>query len=84
MTYTIRSAQWGNEENTSAVIFTKENGAVAISQNDTPDEWANFAEFRKTNAVASMPTFAPPASKQQALEKRLGMTVAELKALLGP
>lgn len=83
MTYTIQSAQWGNEDNTSAVIFTKENGAVAVSLKDTPAEWANLLEFQKTNPTSPMPVFTTPAStKQQRLEKQLGMTISELKVLL--
>jgi hypothetical protein len=42
MSYTIISAWWGNEDNTSAVIITEEAAAVAISEVDTPDEWASF------------------------------------------
>ncbi len=40
--YTIVSAQWGNEEKTSAVMQTKESGAVAVSERDRPVLWAKL------------------------------------------
>lgn len=39
MTYTALSAQYANAEHTSAIILTKEAGAVAISERDTPELW---------------------------------------------
>lgn len=55
MSYTIQSAQWGNVEQTSAVIITQEVGAVAISIIDTPSEWAAFISWAGTNSVSSVP-----------------------------
>jgi hypothetical protein len=51
MTYTIRSARWGNREHTSAVILSDEVGHVAISETDTPKEWAAFQVWTQTNTV---------------------------------
>lgn len=39
MTYTILSARYANEDNTAAIIITKEAAAVLASQKDTPDLW---------------------------------------------
>jgi hypothetical protein len=82
----IISAQWGNENHTSAVIVTDEAGAVAISAVDTPREWAEFQEWMKSNVVADLPAALPPATKQQKFDRWLagiGATPAEIKAMLG-
>jgi len=42
MTYIIISASYANSESTAAVILTHEAGAVAISQIDTPELWADL------------------------------------------
>lgn len=44
MTYRIKAARYANVEHTSAVIRTKEAGDVAISEKDTPEEWAAMLE----------------------------------------
>jgi len=55
MSYTILSAQWGNDEATSVVAVTEEVGAVALSQADTPEEWQNFLEwYARGNTVTNI------------------------------
>ena len=44
MTYTYISAQFANPEKTAATAVTEEFGAVIVSQNDTPAEWARLLE----------------------------------------
>ena len=86
MTYRIRSARWGNEDKTSAVILTDEVGHVAISALDTPEEWAAFQQWTKKNMVADArpkPRALTPQQKFDRLFARLGMTPAEFKTLLG-
>jgi len=82
--YTINFAKWANENNTAVVIFTMEAGAVAISEKDTPEEWDNFLNWSKTNTVQLFPVTppTPPLTKKEIAEKRLGMTIQELKVLL--
>jgi len=88
MTYTIRSAQWGNEAHTSAVIDTVEVNNVAISLADTPQEWAAFLIFASTHIVAEVPVIPlpPVLTKAERLDRMLasrGLTLADLKTLLG-
>lgn len=88
MTYTIRAAQWGNADRTSAVLFSEEVGAVAISERDTPEEWAGFLQWQSYgHPVEGMPQAVPPlaldrAGKIDRLQRRLGMSVDEIKAVL--
>jgi hypothetical protein len=87
MAYTILSATWGNEQQTSAVVVTQEVAAVAISQVDTPAEWANFQNWLKTNPVAPLPVMPTKATlstdqKFNNFLTQLGMTSTELKAEL--
>ena len=81
MTYTIRSATWGNTDKNSAVILSDECSYVAISEADTPEEWKNFTEWQKTNPVSDLPV-GKPMTKKDILEKKMGMTITELKALI--
>lgn len=45
MTYTIVSAVYANPEHTAAVVQTRQAGAVALSADDNPDEWASLLEW---------------------------------------
>jgi len=70
MPYTIISARWGNSESTSAVIITREAAAVAISEADTPEEWARFQEWRTDGGkVAAAPAAAPPRSEKERMDE---------------
>ena len=83
MTYTIQSAQWGDEARDSAVIMTAEVAAVAISARDTPEEWAAFQEWQTSNTVAELSPRPPPLTKDQKFDQfftGLGMTPAEFQA----
>jgi len=72
MTYTILSAQWGNAEQSSAVIRTQEVGHVAISERDTPEEWAAFQTWKASNVVSSPPApLAPPANEMALMRERI-------------
>jgi len=85
MSYTILSAQWGNAEQTSAVVMTVEVAALAISAGDTPKDWADFQAWAAINPVAPVPT-STPSTKQQKLDsffKKMGVTPAEFKAAIG-
>lgn len=82
MTYTILGAQWGNTEKTSAIIVSKEAGAVALSVLDTPKEWDAFVVWAKKNTVAELPVQEPrPLSKVQILENRIAALEAMIKPL---
>lgn len=81
MTYTIKSAQWGNEDRTSVIAITEEVAAVALSEVDTPKEWENFLKWAQKNEVAELPTpQARPPSKVELLEARI--TALETKGVL--
>lgn len=73
MTYTILSAQWGNEDKSSAVITTKEAAAVAVSPVDTPEEWYAFLEWSSKNYVSDLaaPVSSPPKITLGDIETRL-------------
>jgi hypothetical protein len=77
MSYTIISARWGNSESTSAVIITREAAAVAISEVDTPEEWARFQEWRTDGGdVAAVPTMASPRSEKERVDELEARLVA--------
>jgi hypothetical protein len=70
MPYTIISARWGNKERTSAVIVTQEAAAVAVSEVDTPGEWASFQRWRVGGGeVAAVPSIASDQSERARIEK---------------
>jgi hypothetical protein len=85
--YTIRSARWGNSENTSVIVITDEIGAVALNATDTPTEWSNFQNWALSNTVSPATVVGPsPLTKQQKFDKWLsgiGATPAEIKTMLG-
>lgn len=39
---TIITASWGSEDKSSVIVNTVERGHKAISERDTPVEWADF------------------------------------------
>ena len=85
MSYTILDARWGNLEKTSAVVRTAEVGHVAISFADTTEEWIAFLQWAKSNPVEDLPAPKappPPLTSEQKLGK-MGLTIAELKTVLG-
>jgi hypothetical protein len=76
---TVLSAQWGNEQRSSAVIFTAEAGAVAISEVDTPEEWKVFETWTLSNAVSPLTMPLPPRkSELDLLEERVAALEAKL------
>ena len=62
MTYTIRSAQYVNAEQTAVVADTDEVGRVLLSANDTPKEW----QALQSSGVPIQPyaPFPPPTLDQ--------------------
>lgn len=78
MTYTIRSATWGNVDCTSAVIMTDEVAAVAISAVDTPEEWQAFQVWAAKNPVTDMPAPVTAVRKPTLVDR-----VAAIEAKLG-
>jgi hypothetical protein len=87
MTFTIISANYANEENTAAVITTKENGAVAISDIDTPEEWENLLSWGKENKIDD---YVTPEIVEETPEEKLKDFISEnpdvkdfLKSLVG-
>jgi hypothetical protein len=82
MTHTIRTARWGNQDKSSAVVVTDECGAVAISEVDTPDEWTAFLAWEKANAVEEPLPPKQPLTRAQLVERKLGVSVEELKSML--
>lgn len=53
-TYTITAAHFGNDEHSAAIMMTEEAGAVAVSEADTPELWAEMLA-----AVPNPTPFAP-------------------------
>ncbi len=51
MRYTILTATWGNEDRTSAILTTAEVGALAASEVDTPDTWADFVAWQAAGNI---------------------------------
>lgn len=86
MTWTIRSARWGNDDHTSAVVLSGEVGHVAISEVDTPEEWKGFLQWVSYgHPVEDLPPPPLPPSATDKLDRflaRSGLTRAELKAAL--
>lgn len=58
-TYTILSAGYANAQHTAAVIMTEEAAAVAVSELDTPDVWAEMLAWGEPKAYS--PPVEPPA-----------------------
>jgi hypothetical protein len=58
VSYTIVSAAFANPEHTSAVIVTEEAGSVAISEVDTPDDWADMLAWGDPT-VFELPLLVP-------------------------
>lgn len=82
MTYTILSAQWGNEDKSAVVAITREVAAVALSAVDTPEEWAAFQKWAQSNLVSALPVpVVVTLTPEQKLAK-IGLTPAELKTLV--
>lgn len=84
MTFTIKSARWGNEERTAAILDTGECAFVAISVKDTPEEWEAFLKWQDSNKVdpaavsEDKPRFSS-SEKIAALEARLAQIEDQLK-----
>lgn len=55
MAYTILSAQYANEDSSSAVIETSEAAAVLVSERDTPDLWADMLAWGEPASFAPSP-----------------------------
>lgn len=70
MTYTIKTASWGNEDKSSAIINTEEVGHVAISAADTPDEWQNLLQWEALGGRVRPLEESTAYQKQQAEETR--------------
>lgn len=56
MTYTLKSARYANEDHSSAIIDTEEDGHVAISAVDTPEHWKHLHESGMEIAPHEGPT----------------------------
>lgn len=96
MTYTIKTASWGNEDNTSAILNTEEVGHVCISERDTPQEWVAMLAWSDAGNVirpygegsaykAEKERQAVSAARKAEAEKKLakiGLTVDDIKAVL--
>jgi hypothetical protein len=57
VTYTVKSAAYANAERTAAIVVTKEVGAIAASERDTPELWAAMLQ---KGAVAEYTAPAAP------------------------
>lgn len=42
--FTVQSAQFANEDENAAIIYTKESAGVIISESDTPELWQQAIE----------------------------------------
>lgn len=96
MAYTIITASYGNEDNTSAVINTEEVGHAAINPINYPEEWANLLAWEaKGNRIRPLvestgyKTMIAEKQRRQQLKPiaaqklaSFGLTVEELKVLL--
>ena len=85
MTYTFLSAHYANEQNTAVVAITAEAAAVALSEFDTPDDWADLqAWVGSGNSIAGY--FAPSANISEkngaALDERQKQTAKDEAAAL--
>lgn len=67
----ILSAQWANAEQTAAIVMTAEAGAVAISQVDTPVEWAALLD----SGIAISAYTPPPAPKLTATPRQIRLAL---------
>lgn len=74
MAYTIISAVYANPNSTSAVLVTVEAGAIAISEADTPEEWAELA----ASGVTVSPYVAPVPSVVSAYQAKATLMQAGL------
>ena len=74
MAYTILLAVYANPNSTSAVLATVEAGAVAISEADTPEEWAALA----ASGVTVSPYVAPVPSVVSAYQAKAALMQASL------
>jgi hypothetical protein len=70
VTYTIRSAAYSNPERTSAIVVTKEVGAVAASEQDTPELWGAMTQ-RGGVAEYTEPATPPRTVRKSVIVTRL-------------
>ena len=88
MTYKILAARWGNDDRTSAVVLSEEVGHAAISDRDTPEEWAAFLQWVSYGHFVEDAWQPAPraeltkAEKLARLFERAGVTIADLREVL--
>lgn len=76
MSYTITAAAYANAENTAARVETEEAGAVILTQEDTPDAWADL----QASEIEIAPFAPPPAPVPAVISDR---QFAQQLAILG-
>jgi hypothetical protein len=59
VTYTIVSAVYANKDHTAAVVQTEEAGSVAVSEIDTPDQWAVMLDWGEPEPFEEPPEPIP-------------------------